>query len=88
MRKLLLIGVALLYCASALPLASVDQTASSAKLTASTMAGLMGEGCSQSAGIMVSAAFVSGLAWAPVPLFGQVALLGAIAFGVAVVLTC
>lgn len=58
------------------------------QLTPAEMAALTGGGCGNSVGGMLTAGLLSGLAWAPVPLFGQVMLGIAAAYGVFVLVTC
>jgi hypothetical protein len=58
------------------------------QLTPAEMGALTGTGCGDSAGGMLAAGLVSGLFWAPVPVFGQIMLAIAAGYGVFVLVTC
>lgn len=88
MTKLLVLVLTLFCFVATTPALAVGERDLGTLLSEAEMGALLGGGCSQQVGVMVTGAFVSGLAWAPVPLLGQIALAGAIVFGVGVALTC
>jgi hypothetical protein len=83
------IGAIVMSLLCGLPLAGGNLgLGASETLNSSFMAELNGGGCGDNVGGMLTAGFVSGLVWVPIPVLGQAALLLAAVYGVGVLLTC